>query len=63
MPTPISAPIQSPNLSQKGAKLDIKASEPNKTVERKKYAQVVNVLKESIGATTITKRILELKVI
>ena len=41
---------------------DAKAGELRKTVERKKYLQVVNVLKESIGATTITKRILNLGV-
>ena len=39
---------------------DKEASEPRKRVERKKYSQVVNVLKESVRAKTITKHILEL---
>ena len=33
-----------------------------KNVERKRYPQVVNVLKKSVGATTITKQILDLRV-
>lgn len=33
-----------------------------KGLERKRNPRVVNVLKESVGATTITKRILDLKV-
>ena len=33
-----------------------------KSVEKKRHSQVVNVLKESIGATTITKRISDLRV-
>ena len=39
---------------------DMEASEPSKIVERKIYPQVVNILKESIGAMAITKRILDL---
>ena len=31
-----------------------------KSVERKRHFQVVNVLKESVGATTIIKQILDL---
>ena len=31
-----------------------------KNVERKKHPRVVNILKETVGATTITKRILDL---
>lgn len=41
---------------------DVKASEPRKTVERKKHPQVVNALKESVDATMITKCILDLGV-
>ncbi len=33
-----------------------------KSVERKKYPRVVNILKESVRATAITKRILDLGV-
>ena len=56
----VSAPIPSP--SQEAAMPDAEASEPRKTVERKKHPRVVNVLKESMGATAITKRILDLGV-
>ncbi len=41
---------------------DAEASEPKKSIEMKKHLRVVNMLKESIGATTITKRILDLGV-
>ncbi len=41
---------------------DAEASEPKKVVERKKHPRVVNMLKESVSATTITKRILDLGV-
>lgn len=33
-----------------------------KSIEKKKYSQVVNNLKKFVGATTITKRILNLRV-
>ncbi len=62
MPTPTSAPTPTPNLSQEAAMPDAEASEPKRIVERKKYPRVVNVLKESVGATIITKRILDLGV-
>ena len=42
--------------------LDAEVIEAKKMVERKKHLQVVNVLKETVGATTITKRILDLGV-
>ena len=38
------------------------ASTTRKSVEKRKHPRVVNVLKESVGATTITKRILDLGV-
>lgn len=41
---------------------DAKASKTKRMVERKKYPWLVNVLKESIGATIIIKRILDLGV-
>lgn len=41
---------------------DTEVSEPRKTVERKKNPQVINILKESLSATTINMRILELVV-
>lgn len=33
-----------------------------KTIEKKKHSQVVNILKESFGTTTIIKHILDLEV-
>lgn len=62
MPNPASAPILSQNLFQKVAMPDTEASEPKKTVERKKHPQVVNVLKKSVYITTITRCILDLGV-
>lgn len=41
---------------------DAEATELKRPVERKKHPRVVNILKESVGATTITKRILDLGV-
>lgn len=35
---------------------------PKKIIERKKYIQIVNILKKFVGTTTITKRILHLRV-
>lgn len=35
--------------------------ELKKTIEKKKHLRIVNILKESVGATTITKRILDLR--
>lgn len=51
-----------PNSSQEAAMPDVEADEHKKTIGRKKHLRVVNVLKESIGVTTITKRILDLGV-
>lgn len=41
---------------------DLKVDEPKKAVEKKKYLWIVNILKKSIGATTIIKCILDLGV-
>lgn len=41
---------------------DVKVGELRKTVKKKKHLQVVNMLKKSVGATTITKCILDLEV-
>ena len=41
---------------------DVEGSQVKKSIERKKHPHVVNVLKESIGATTIPKHILDLGV-
>lgn len=38
---------------------DMEGNTVKKTVERKKYSWVVNILKKSIEATTITKHILD----
>ena len=62
MPAPIQALASTPNLSQEAAMPDAEAGEPKKTVERKKHPRVVNLLKESVGTTTITPRILDLEV-
>ena len=56
------APISSLVLSQEAVMPDAEVTQPKKQVERKKNLQVVNFLKESVGATTITKRILDLEV-
>lgn len=42
--------------------LDIKANELKKIVEKKKYLQVSNILKDSIITKTITKYVLNLKI-
>ncbi|MCJ1348653.1 hypothetical protein MMC31_006886, partial [Peltigera leucophlebia] len=59
LPPPAPASVQEP--SQKELMAD---SEPTvkKNVERKRHPRVVEVLKESVGATMITKRILDLGV-
>ena len=44
------------------AMLDANLSTAKKSVEKKRHPWVVNVLKKSVGAITITKRILDLKV-
>lgn len=62
MSAPTLALVSALSLSQKTAMLDAEAGEPKKTVKKKKYSQVVNVLKESVRATTITKRILDLRI-
>ena len=56
-----SAPV---SLQEPSQEQDMTDSEPvgKKTVERKKHPRVVGVLKESVGATMITKRILDLGV-
>lgn len=42
--------------------LDIKAIELKKIVEKKKYPQMVNILKKILDAIIITKHILDLKI-
>ena len=51
-----------PSTTQEEAMPDAEGTTVKKTVKRKKHPRVVNVLKESVGATTITKRILDLGV-
>ena len=62
VPTLTPAPVSAPKPSQEAAMPDAEAGEPRRTVEKKKHPRVVNVLKESVGATTITKHILDLGV-
>ncbi len=59
MPTSVAATL-SPPLET--AIPDANTAFGKKDVEQKIYPRVVNVLKESVGATTITKRILDLGV-
>ncbi len=58
VPAPTSATVP----SQEAAMPDAEATEPKKQVEKKNHPRAVNVLKESVGATTITKRIPDLRV-
>ncbi len=62
MPAPTPTSVLTSNLSQEVAIPDAEAHKPKKTIGRKKHLRVVNMLKESISATTITKRILDLGV-
>lgn len=48
MSVPTSALVSAPSLSQKAVIADVKAGKSRQTVERKKYPQLVNMLKESI---------------
>ena len=60
--TSLPAPAIVPATPQEAAMPDAEVIEAKKMVERKKHPRVVNVLKETVGATTITKRILHLGV-
>lgn len=60
MPAPTPASVSVSNLFQETVMPDAEAGELRKTVEKKRYLRVVNVLKESMGTTTISKRILDL---
>lgn len=62
MPVPISFLISTSNLSKKATMPDTGASKLKKTVEKKKHPRVVNVLKDSMSDTNITKCILNLGV-
>lgn len=48
------------SITQEKTMLDIKNIKAKKTVKRKKHHCIVNVLKECVGAITITKCILDL---
>lgn len=48
--------------SQEIAISDTEAISTKKLVKRKKYLRVINVIKESVGATSITKHILDLRI-
>lgn len=41
---------------------NVKGSQVKKSIKRKKHPCIVNILKESIGATTIIKDILDLRI-
>ena len=51
-----------PSTTQEETMPDAESTTAKKTVERKKHPRVVNILKESVGTTTFTKRILDLGV-
>lgn len=57
-----SAPTTVPLTVLDEAMLNVEGSAAKKNIERKKQPRVVHVLKESVGATTITKCILDLGV-
>ena len=59
IPASTSVSVSILSHSQEASMPDLEASEPKKIVERKKYLQFENVLKESMSTTTITKRILD----
>lgn len=42
--------------------LDAEVSKTKKIIQRKKHPQVINMLKQSVGAITITKRIIDLEI-
>ena len=61
--SPVPAPLfATPPVTSETAMSDADMATTKKSVERKRYPRVVNVLKEFVGATTITKRILDLRV-
>ncbi len=57
-----SPPKATPSAAPETAMLDANTATAKKSVERKKHPRVVNVLKELVGATNITKCILNLGV-
>ena len=54
------APTPTPLAVPEEVMPDVEESKVKKSIERKKHFYIVNVLKESVRATTITKRILDL---
>ena len=58
-PTP---PIVIPSTTSETAIPDANTAISKKSIIRTRHPQVINILKESVGATTITKQILDLKV-
>lgn len=60
-PVPVSL-IITPSTVPKIAILDADMVMAKKIVKKKKHCQVVNVLKESVGASTIIRHIMDLEV-
>ncbi len=60
-PVPAST-IGTPSAAPETAMLDVDTAMAKKSFKRKKHSRVINVLKESVWATRITKRILDLRV-
>ena len=58
----LASPIATTSVTPETAILDADTATAKKSIERKKHPRIVNALKESIGATTIKKRILYLAV-
>lgn len=62
LPTPTLTLASTSSLFRDATMPYIEIGDPKKTVEKKEHLQVVNVLKEFIGDTNITKHILNLEV-
>lgn len=59
VPSSISARISTPYPFQKAAMPDVEANESKTTIEKRKHPRIINVLKKSVGAMTITNHILD----
>ena len=59
---PETAPIPTPIAVPKEVMSNVEGSQVKKNIQRKKHPHIVNMLKQSIEATTITKYILDLGV-
>lgn len=58
----MTVPALTLSLSQETAMPNVKTGERKKIIKKKKYLQIINVLKKSIRAITIIKHILNLRI-